>query len=94
MLIFFFFFFFFDSKKKATKVIIADHKFNCAERGKYTLEGKNALEKLCEKRKLKYDEKLNSASGQVTHNEKRKKHTNQHLGKDTLPKLLDNSMRI
>ena len=56
---------------------MADRKFNRAERGKYTLEEKDGLGKLCEKYKLEYDEKLNSTSGQVTYNEKRKKHTNQ-----------------
>ena len=56
---------------------MADRKFNCDERGKYTLEEKDGLGKLCEKYKLEYDEKLNSTSGQVTYNEKRKKHTNQ-----------------
>ena len=56
---------------------MADRTFNRAKRGKYTLEEKNALGKLCEKYKLEYDEKLNSTSGQITYNEKRKKHTNQ-----------------
>ena len=45
---------------------MADRKFNPAERGKYTLEEKDALRKLCEKYKLEYDEKLNCTSGQVT----------------------------
>ena len=38
---------------------MADHTFNHAERGKYTLEEKDALGKMCEKYKLEYDEKLN-----------------------------------
>ena len=42
---------------------MADRKFNRAERRKYTLKEKDALGKLCEKQKLEYDEKLNSASG-------------------------------
>ena len=33
-------------------VIMADRTFNPAERGKYTLEEKDALGKLCEKYKL------------------------------------------
>ena len=41
------------------------------------MEEKDALEKLGEKYKLEYDEELSSTSGQVTYNEKRKKHTNQ-----------------
>ena len=38
---------------------MADHTFNHAERGKYTLEEKDAPGKMCEKYKLEYDEKLN-----------------------------------
>ena len=49
-------------------VIMADRTFNCAKRGKYTLEEKDALEKLCEKYKLEYDKKLNSTSRKVTYN--------------------------
>ena len=56
---------------------MADRTFNRAKRGKYTLEEKDALGKLCEKYELEYDEKMNSTSGQITYNEKRKKHTNQ-----------------
>ena len=47
---------------------MADRTFNCAKRGKYTLEEKDALEKLCEKDKLEYDKKLNSTSRKVTYN--------------------------
>ena len=42
-----------------SRIIMADHTFNHAERGKYTLEEKDALGKMCEKYKLEYDEKLN-----------------------------------
>ena len=38
---------------------MADGTFNRAERGKYTLEEKDALGNLCEKCKLEYDKKLN-----------------------------------
>ena len=56
---------------------MADCTFNWPKRGKCTLEEKDAFGKLCEKHKLEYDENLNSTSGQVTCNEKSKKHTNQ-----------------
>ena len=56
---------------------MADRKFSRAERGKYSLEEKEALGKLCEKYKLEFDEKVKSTSKQVNYNEKRKKHTNQ-----------------
>ena len=42
---------------------MANDKFTRAERGKYTLEEKDALRKLCEKCKLAYDEKLNGIIG-------------------------------
>ena len=38
---------------------MVDRIFNRAERGKYTLEEKDALGKLCEKYKLEYDKRLN-----------------------------------
>ena len=56
---------------------MADRTFNWANRGKCTLDERDALGKLSGKHKLEYDEKLNSTSGQVTYNEKSKKHTNQ-----------------
>ena len=56
---------------------MTDRKFSRAERGKYSLEEKEVLGKLCEKYKLEFDEKVKSTSKQVNYNEKRKKHTNQ-----------------
>lgn len=41
------------------------------------MEEKETLGKLCKNYKLKHDKKLNSTSGKVAYNEKRKKHTNQ-----------------
>ena len=38
---------------------MADRTFNRAERGKYTLEEKDALGKLCEKYKLEHNKRLN-----------------------------------
>ena len=37
---------------------MADRTFNCAKRGKYTFEEKDALGKLCEKYKFEYDKKI------------------------------------
>ena len=56
---------------------MSDRKYSRAERGKFSLEEKDALGKLCEKYKLEFDEKAKSTLEQVKYNEKRKKHTNQ-----------------
>ena len=47
-------------------VIMADLKFNRAERTEVHIKEKKALGKLRQMYELEYDEKLNSTSGQVT----------------------------
>ena len=56
-------------------VNIAERKFIRAERGKYTLEEKEALGKLCKKYKDEYDLKIKETFHKLNYNEKMKKHT-------------------
>ena len=67
---------------------MSGRKFTRAERGKYSLEEKEALGNLCKKYKIEYDEKMNSASGQVNFNVSRKKHTNPALRQGYIAKAV------
>ena len=54
---------------------MAEQKFIRAERGKYSLEGKEALGKLCKEYKDEYDLKIKETADKLNYNEKMKKHT-------------------
>ena len=54
---------------------MAERNFIRAERGKYTLEEKEALGKLCKEYKDEYDLKIKETADKVNYNEKMKKHT-------------------
>ena len=53
---------------------MTERKFIRAERGKYTLEEKEALGKLCKEYKDEYDLKIKETAGKLNYNEKMKKH--------------------
>ena len=57
-------------------------KFFRAERGKYSLEKKNALGELIEKCKEEYDKQFGNSATQINYNEKMRKHRkkNPHEG--------------
>ena len=54
---------------------MTERKFIRAERGKYTLEEKEALGKLCKEYKDEYDLKIKETADKLNYNEKMKKHT-------------------
>ena len=59
-------------------------KFLRAERGKYSLEEKNALGELVKKYKEEYDKQVENSAIQINYNGKMRKHTKKLHVKDLL----------